>query len=179
MQRVRLLASYHDTARGGGLAVLPLSIALLSAGMIGPWSAAQTPATQPQTATAPADAIKQRSRELEAARAEQNRAAETQARLRDEIAAIGQDRSKLNQQLIDGAAQVRGLEDRMAAAETRLRSLDSREQELRNNLNSRRSEVIEVLAAVLPPFPHSTVTLRDARRPTNARRPDWTPGGWP
>jgi len=148
MQRVRLLASYHDTARSGGLAMLPLSIALLSAGMIGPWSAAQTASTPPQSASGPADAIKQRSRELEAARAEQNRAAETQARLRDEIAAIGQDRSKLNQQLIDGAAQVRGLEDRMAAAETRLRSLDSREQELRNNLNSRRSEVVEVLAAL-------------------------------
>ena len=148
MQRARPLATYHDTARRGGLAALPLSIALLSAGMIGPWSAAQTLAPASQAAPGSPDAIKQRSQELDAARAEQNRAAESQAKLRGEIAAIGQDRSKLNQQLIDSAAQVRSLEDRMAAAETRLHSLDVREQELRNGLNARRAEVIEVLAAL-------------------------------
>ena len=148
MQRARPLASYHDTARRGGLAALPLSIALLAAGLTGAWSAAQTTAPAPQAAPGSPDAIKQRSQELEAARAEQTRAAETQAKLRGEIAAIGQDRSKLNQQLIDSAAQVRGLEDRMSATETRLHSLDGREQELRNNLNSRRAEMIEVLAAL-------------------------------
>ena len=148
MQRARPLATYHDTARRGGLAALPLSIALLSAGVIGPWSAAQTLAPASQAAPGSPDAIKQRSQELDAARAEQNRAAESQAKLRGEIAAIGQDRSKLNQQLIDSAAQVRSLEDRMAAAETRLHSLDVREQELRNGLNARRAEVIEVLAAL-------------------------------
>jgi septal ring factor EnvC (AmiA/AmiB activator) len=148
MQRARPLASYHNTAHRGGLAALPLSIALLSASLAGPWSTAQTaPATQQAAANSP-DAIKQRAQELEAARAEQNRAAEAQAKLRGEIAAIGQDRSKLNQQLIDSAAQVRGLEDRMSAAETRLHALDAREQDLRNTLNSRRAEVIEVLAAL-------------------------------
>ena len=148
MQRARPFASYHDTARRGGLAALPLSIALLSASLAGSWSAAQTAAAAPQAAPNSPDAIKQRAQELEAARAEQNRAAEAQAKLRGEIAAIGQDRSKLNQQLIDSAAQVRGLEDRMSAAETRLHALDSREQDLRNTLNSRRGEVIEVLAAL-------------------------------
>jgi murein hydrolase activator len=148
MQRARPLAPYHDTTRRGGLAALPFFIALLCAGLAGPWSAAQTPAPPPLAAPGSPDAIKQRAQELEAARAEQTRAAETQAKLRGEIAAIGQDRAKLNQQLIDSAAQVRGLEDRMAAAETRLHSLDSREQELRNNLNARRAEVIEVLAAL-------------------------------
>src|ERR1700756_5554540 len=148
MQRARPLATYHDTAARGGLAALPLSIALLSASVIGPWSAAQTLAPASQAAPGSPDAIKQRSQELDAARAEQNRAAESQATLRGEIAAIGQDRSKLNQQLIDSAAQVRGLEDRMSATEARLHSLDGREQELRNNLNSRRGEVIEVLAAL-------------------------------
>jgi septal ring factor EnvC (AmiA/AmiB activator) len=147
MQRARPLASYHDTARRGALAALPLSIALLSAGLISPWSAAQTAMPQQAAPNSP-EAIKQRAQELEAARAEQTRAAESQAKLRGEITAIGQDRSKLNQQLIDGAAQVRGLEDRTAAAETRLHSLDSREQDLRTTLNSRRGEVIEVLAAL-------------------------------
>jgi len=36
----------------------------------------------------------------------------------------------------------------MSAAESRLHSLDSREQDLRNTLNSRRAEVVEVLAAL-------------------------------
>ena len=147
MQRARPYA-YHDTARRAGLAALPLSIALLSAGVTGPWSAAQTAAPAPQASPNSPEAIKQRNQELEAARAEQSRAAEAQAKLRSEIAAIGQDRSKLNQQLIDAAAQVRALEDRTAAAETRLHALDSREQELRNSLDSRRADVVEVLAAL-------------------------------
>src|ERR1700758_4632641 len=126
MQLARPLASYHDTARRSGLKALPLSIALLVAGLTGAWSVAQTVAPAPQAAPNSPHAIKQRSQDLEAARAEQNRAAETQAKLRGEIAAIGQDRSKLNQQLIDSAAQVRGLEDRMSATEARLHSLDGR-----------------------------------------------------
>src|SRR6516162_6275062 len=152
MQPARNLPSYHDTVRGGGFVSfrLSLSIALWSAGFASMSlpAAAQVAEATPQTTAPSNDAIKQREQELEAARAQQKSAVELQQRLKAEVAAIGQDRSKLNQQLIDGAAQVRGLEDRMAAAETRLRSLDSREQELRNNLNSRRSEVVEVLAAL-------------------------------
>jgi murein hydrolase activator len=147
MKRARHLCSRHETIRRGGLASLPFSAVMLSIGLIGPLSAtAQTPAPA-RTAPSP-DEIKQREQELEAARTEQNRASEMQAKLKADIAAIGQDRSKLNQQLIDSAAQVRGLEDRMAAAEARLQELDSREQGLRGTLNSRRSEVIEVLAAL-------------------------------
>src|SRR5215831_12779165 len=135
MQRARPNAPHHNTARCGRHCPLPLSLLLLSAGLAIPLSAVgQTPPQPPQTAAASPDAIKQREQELEAARAEQNRAAESQAKLRDEIAAIGQDRSQLNQQLIDMAAQVRDLEDRMADAEARLNSLDSREQEIRSSL---------------------------------------------
>jgi septal ring factor EnvC (AmiA/AmiB activator) len=83
-----------------------------------------------------------------AARAEQNRAAEQQSKLRADIAAIGQDRSKLNSQLIDIADKVRGVEDRIGETEARLRPLDAREQEIRTSLDSRRSEVVEVLAAL-------------------------------
>ena len=71
-----------------------------------------------------------------------------QAKLKADIAAIGQDRSKLNAQLIDIAAQVRGVETRIGDAEARLRPLDSREQQMRGSLDSRRSEIIEVLAAL-------------------------------
>ncbi len=94
------------------------------------------------------DAIKQREQELEAARNEQKRAADLQQKLKADIAAIGQDRSKLNQQLIDIATQVRTVETRISDAEGRLRPLDGREAQIRASLDSRRSEVVEVLAAL-------------------------------
>jgi len=130
---------------------IPLSIALLSAGFAGMTllsAAAQVAATAPQTTAPSSDAIKQREQELEATRAQQKDAAEAQAKLKADIAALGQDRSKLNQQLIDIAAQVRGVETRIADAEVRLRPLDSREQQIRGSLDSRRSEIVEVLAAL-------------------------------
>ena len=68
------------------------------------------------------DAIKQREQELEATRAQQKSAAEAQEKLKADIAAIGQDRSKFNQQLIDIAAQVRGVETKIGDAEARLAS---------------------------------------------------------
>src|SRR5205823_14369415 len=103
--------------------------------------------TQQTTAASP-DAIKQREQELEATRAQQKSAAEAQAKLKAEIAAMGQDRSKLNQQLIDIAAQVRSVETRIGDAEARLHPLDSREQQIRGSLDSRRAEIVEVLAAL-------------------------------
>jgi septal ring factor EnvC (AmiA/AmiB activator) len=108
---------------------------------------AQIAASTPQT-TASSDAIKQREQELEAARAQQKSATDAQEKLKSEIATIGQDRSKLNQQLIDIAAQVRGVETRIGDAEARLPPLDSREQQIRSSLASRRSEIVEVLAAL-------------------------------
>ena len=163
MQPARNTQSYPDTARSGHLAsvAIPLSIALLSAGFTGiglSSAAAQAPAAvkapavqaqaTPQQAALSPDAIKQREQELEATRAQQKSAAELQAKLKAEIAAIGQDRSKLNQQLIEIAAQVRGIETRIGDAEARLRPLDSREQQIRGSLDSRRSEIMEVLAAL-------------------------------
>lgn len=110
--------------------------------------AAQVATSTPQTSAASPEAIKQREQELEAARAQQKNAEEAQAKLKADIAAIGQDRSKLNQQLIDIAAQVRGVETRISDAEARLRPLDGREQQIRSSLDSRRSEIVEVLAAL-------------------------------
>ena len=125
-----------------------MPLAILLAGVSLSPATAQTATAPVQNAAATPEAIKQRSQELEAARLEQTRAAEQQAKLKAEIAAIGADRSKLNEQLIDVADKVREVEDRVGEAETRLQPLDAREREIRASLISRRSEVVEVLAAL-------------------------------
>jgi septal ring factor EnvC (AmiA/AmiB activator) len=130
--------------------MLPLGLLLLGAGFVAPSTvpaAAQAGTAAPQVTASP-DAIKQREQELEAARAAQRSAAEARERLKADIAAIGEDRSKLNQQLIDIAGRVRAVESSVSDAEARLRPLDAREQQLRASLDSRRSEVVEVLAAL-------------------------------
>src|SRR5882724_1249803 len=129
-------------------------LALLSAGLLTLTSLAVAPATaqvavpSPQAAAVSPDIIRQREQELEAAREQQRKGAELQQKLKADIAAIGQDRSKLNQQLIDIAAGVRTVETRIVDAEARLRPLDSREQQIRGSLDSRRAEIVEVLAAL-------------------------------
>src|ERR1700710_2271850 len=151
MQPTRNIQSYPDTAgRGQHVSFrIPLSIALLSAGFAGMSlpAMAQIAAATPQATAASPDAIKQREQELEATRAQQKNAAELQAKLKADIAAIGQDRSKLNTQLIDIAARVRGVEPRMGDPEPRLHALDESEAQIRNSMASRRSEIVEVLAA--------------------------------
>ncbi len=158
MQPTRYILSYPSTASRDRHLVspVPLSVVLLSASFAGlslAPAAAQVTAPSQQTsaqqaAAASPDAIKQREQELEAARLQQKNAAELQQKLKADIAAIGQDRSKLNQQLIDIAAQVRSVETRIGDAEARLRPLDSREQQIRSSLDSRRAEIVEVLAAL-------------------------------
>jgi len=156
MQPKRTNCAYPDTGRGRSASGrIPLSIALLSGGVASllasvglPPATAQIAASTPQTTAAASDALKQREQELEAARAQQKSAADAQEKLKSEIAAIGQDRSKLNQQLIAIAAQVRSVETRTSDAEARLRPLDTREQQIRGSLDSRRSEIVEVLAAL-------------------------------
>ena len=113
---------------------------------------------------------RQREQELEATRAQQKSAAELQAKLKADIAAIGQDRSKLNAQLIDIAAQVRGVETRIDDAEARLRPLDSREQQIRGSLDSRRSEIVEVLAALQRAGRRTAAGAAGAGRKTRCNR---------
>lgn len=128
-----------------------LSLHLLSASFaaaaLSPAVAQSAAPAQQATAVSP-DAIKQREEELEATREQQRKAAELQQKLKADIAAIGQDRSKLNQQLIDIATQVRSVETSIGATEASLRPLDSREQQVRASLDSRRAEIVEVLAAL-------------------------------
>ena len=94
------------------------------------------------------DALRQRDQELETARADQKRAADMRTRLRQEIDAIGEDRRKLNQALIDTAARVRTVEGRIAETEARLRPLDERDRDIRGSLEGRRAVIAEVLAAL-------------------------------
>jgi murein hydrolase activator len=94
------------------------------------------------------DVIKRHEQELEQARNRQRDAIEAESKLKAEITAIGQDRNKLNRQLIDVAARVRTVEGRIGETEERLRTLDQRETTVRNSLDARRAETTEVLAAL-------------------------------
>ena len=152
MHSTRDIHSFDTTGRGRPLmSAVSLSVLLLSASFaaasLSPAVAQSAAPAQQATAVSP-DAIKQREEELEATREQQRKAAELQQKLKADIAAIGQDRSKLNQQLIDIATQVRSVETRIGETEANLRPLDSREQALRASLDSRRSEIVEVLAAL-------------------------------
>jgi murein hydrolase activator len=144
--QARQLPFIHHAVRRLWRYGAPFSAILISASLS--QASAQNTTTPPQNATAATDALKQREQELEAARTEQKNAADTQAKLKAEIAAIGEDRGKLNQQLIDISARVRDVEGRIAETEGRLHTLDGHEQEIRSSLDSRRSEVVEVLAAL-------------------------------
>jgi septal ring factor EnvC (AmiA/AmiB activator) len=94
------------------------------------------------------DDVKQRDQELDAVRAEQKKALESQKALRDEINAIGEDRRKLNQALIDTAGGIRSVETRVAGAEARLQQLLDSEGAIRKSLDGRRAVIVEVLAAI-------------------------------
>lgn len=73
---------------------------------------------------------------------------ETLARLRTEIQSLGADRDKLRQQLVDTGNQTHDTEAKVLAAEARLASLDSNEDNIRVSLQSKRSLLIEVLASL-------------------------------
>jgi septal ring factor EnvC (AmiA/AmiB activator) len=113
---------------------------------------AQDPTLRPSVTESPAadvpDTLKLREQELEAARADQKRAAEVETKLRAEIATIGEDRRKLNEQLIATATRLRGVEGRIAETESRLGPLGETERSIRRSLEGRRTVIAEVLAAL-------------------------------
>lgn len=123
---------------------------LVALALFGIACAAMPAAAQTATKSAAPDpeAIKQRALELETTLEQQRKAAELESKLKSEIAALGQDRARLNQQLIDIAGRVRDIETGMADTEGRLRPLDARELQIRASLESRRGEIAEVLAAL-------------------------------
>ena len=105
------------------------------------------PPTQNEAAD-PLKILKQRDEELKAARDEQRKSAEAEAALRREIEQIGADRTKLNQDLIDTAARLRGVETKVASTQKRLKPLDENETSIRKSLDGRRAVIGEVLAAL-------------------------------
>ena len=94
------------------------------------------------------DALKQHDQDLKAARDAQSKSIETEAALKREIEQIGADRRKLNQDLIDTAGRIRGVEAQVAATEARLKPLDDNERSIRKSLDGRRAVIGEVLAAL-------------------------------
>ncbi|HEX4041963.1 MAG TPA: peptidoglycan DD-metalloendopeptidase family protein [Xanthobacteraceae bacterium] len=105
------------------------------------------PAAQPAPADQ-ADALKQHDKELDAALARQRDSVQSQTKLRIEIEALGEDRSKFNQDLIGTAARVRSVEANIDATRARLVPLDQQEKLLRTSLDERRDVIVEVLAAL-------------------------------
>src|SRR5471032_532732 len=85
------------------------------------------PMTLPATAQdKPADkfdTLKQRDQDLKAARDAQSISIEAEAALKREIEQIGADRRKLNQDLIDTAGRIRGVEAQVTATEARLKQI--------------------------------------------------------
>lgn len=89
-----------------------------------------------------------RQAELEALEKNQRESAELRAKLDQEIAAMREDRARLNAALIASADQIRTLEDRLAASERRLSTFAGTEEAIRRSLVGRRDVIVEVLAAL-------------------------------
>src|SRR5262245_55366641 len=105
-------------------------------------------APQNDVTVAPEAAKGAREEELAKLQAEQKKSAEFAAKLKSEIEAIGEDRRKLTQSLLDSAAKIRAVEERIAGTETRLTALSGNEDTIRRSLASRRAVIAEVLAAL-------------------------------
>jgi septal ring factor EnvC (AmiA/AmiB activator) len=105
------------------------------------------PAAKPETSAKP-DEKSAREQELEKLRLEQKKASDNQAKLAAEIAAIGKDRRDLSKALIETAGRLREAEERVATSEGRLKSLDTNEAGVRKNLESRKTAIAELLAAL-------------------------------
>ena len=146
-----LITPWQVDRPGAGTAALALAGAfgVATGAMADPrWPALGGRLAQAERPLTDSDALQQRDRELEAIRAEQKKAAETEALLKAEIAALGEDRRKLNQDLIDTASRLRAVEDRIAETEVRLRPLDESEAAMRKSLEQRRGIISEILAAL-------------------------------
>jgi len=121
--------------------------AALIAGLVLAWPMT-LPATAQDKPEDKFDTLKQRDQDLKAARDAQSKSLEAEAALKREIEQIGADRRKLNQDLIDTAGRIRGVEAQVTATEARLKPLDDNERRIRKSLDGRRAVIGEVLAAL-------------------------------
>jgi murein hydrolase activator len=116
-------------------------------GLALPASLAAAALAQQPAAIPPADKAA-REQELDAVRAEQRRAADAEALLKNEIALLGEDRRKLNEALLATAGRLRLAESRIAATEERLKKLEDNDRTVRKSLDGRRAVITEILAAL-------------------------------
>ena len=123
------------------LALAAASTLALATGVV----PAQTP---PQPPKPTLEDVRKHDQELEALRAEQKKTLDSQKKLQDEVAALSEDRRKLNQALIDSAAGIRTVEARISANEGRLKQLTDTEASMRKSLDSRRDTIGEILATL-------------------------------
>jgi septal ring factor EnvC (AmiA/AmiB activator) len=144
----------------------PLSRVMTIVGLLAMASPLASAQAQPTPTGDRLDTLKQRDQELETLRAQQKKAAETEATIKREIESLGADRRKLNQDLVDTATRIRDLERKIAASEARLKPLDANEARVRQSLEARRATIAEVLAAMqrmgLHPPPALMVSPEDA-----------------
>lgn len=112
-------------------------------------------AAEPPGATEPPPGLvtsgQERVRREDALRALEQRAgasAESRARLEGEVAGLRADRARLSAALVAAADRAREAEERARAVEARLDALLAREAGIRRSLDSRRSVIAEVLAAL-------------------------------
>src|SRR5262249_55336075 len=105
-------------------AVLRITVAVLAVLPLRPLAASAQSPTAAGESSVPApgkvDALKEHEKKLEALRDEQRRTLENEARLKREIEAIADDRRKFNEQLIESAARVTGVEERIAQGQERV-----------------------------------------------------------
>ena len=110
--------------------------------------AARAQGPQKPVTVAPEAAKGAREEELARVQAEQKKSAEFATKLKSEIEAIGEDRRKLTQSLLNAASNIRTVEERIAATEGRLNALSGNEDTIRRSLASRRAVIAEVLGAL-------------------------------
>jgi septal ring factor EnvC (AmiA/AmiB activator) len=155
-----LRRSIRSDMRDSAWAFVPFGVAFAASSIALAQTAPQRAATVPQPPSAPSpgaaaakapstpDALKQSDQDLDAALAQQRASAENQVKLRSEIEALGQDRRKFNQELIDTAARVRDVEANINTTQERLGALDGQQRLLQNSLDQRHGVIVEVLAAL-------------------------------
>ncbi|MEX2128957.1 MAG: peptidoglycan DD-metalloendopeptidase family protein [Xanthobacteraceae bacterium] len=148
---------------GGASALLALAVAAFAV------AGARGQVSTPQSAR---EAEKfERQRELEILRSDLDRRKAAETRLKTELDTVTKDRKKFSQALVDTAARMKAIEQRLSAAEARLKPLDAREAAIRRSLDSRRAILAEVLAAVarLSRQPAPAIALRPEDALTSVR----------
>ncbi|WP_448950261.1 murein hydrolase activator EnvC family protein [Labrys neptuniae] len=125
-----------------------LALAVCLAGLPARAELATPAAPAPAQGTPGANDAAARRQELARIQGEIKLSDETLARLRKEIQSIGTDGEKLRQQLVETGNQTHDTETKVLAAEARLASLDSNEDNIRVSLQSKRGLLVEVLASL-------------------------------